>query len=77
MDATSDVLAQAIARRPRDQRLWGVVDAVDTDLVTVVFADGGSGQVRATGKLPTVGAVVQVEFRRGALRIVGVAGGFA
>lgn len=77
MDATSDVLAEAIARRPRDERLWGTVTIVDGALITVKFADGGKGQVRATGKIPAVDNIVQVEFRQGALRIVGVSGGFA
>lgn len=77
MDASFDVLAAGLRKRPRQHRLWGTVTAVSSDLATVAFADGGTATVRATGKLPTVSDVVEVEFRSGAMRIVGTSGGFA
>lgn len=77
MDPAFDVLAAGLRRRPVVRRMWGTVTAVSSDLATVSFADGGTTTVRATGKLPTVDDVVQVEFVRGAMRIVGTDGGFA
>ena len=77
MDGTAQHLADQIRNRPRTINLWATVTAVSSDLVTVSFADGGSATVRATGKLPSVAGVVQIEFRAGAMRIVGTSGGFA
>lgn len=77
MDGAASVLADQIKDRPKVVKLWATVTAVSSDLATVTFADGGTATVRATGKLPAVDDVVQVEFRKGAMRITGISGGFA
>lgn len=77
MDPALDVLSSGLRRRPVVRRMWGTVVLVSDDLAVVSFADGGTATVRATGKLPSVDDVVEVEFVAGAMRIIGTDGGFA
>lgn len=74
--------AQAAARKatketPRPTRLVGTVQTISGDLATVVMDDGGTIQALVRAKVPAAGTRVEVEFYRGACRVVGQVGGWA
>lgn len=74
--------AQAAARKARAESekpvtMVGEVLTVSGDLATVAMDGGGTIEALARGKLPSEGDRVEVEFFRGAARIVGLIGGFA
>lgn len=76
--AAQEAARKAGAETGGPVRRWATVQSVTGSLATVLV-DGDDNPITAQViiKLPTVSARVLVEFERGAVRVVGIQGGFS